>query len=183
MYSNRSPRNYAYQSCAYSRLLISLMLYKDVHMTSENEVSIIKYVELFALLYAILMAFFNLIAHGFDIDLGSGTNIAMLMGASVVTSNQFVTINKRAPEQSEKNKIILGCLLSSFAISVAGVLILISIALGTQGLAEITRILPRLSTLMWLVIMAAVTLFHYLMLNLSFGWHANRYAKKIQLKA
>ncbi len=153
-------------------------------MTSENEVSIIKkYVGLFSLLYAILMAFFNVLARGFDIDLGSGTNIAMLMGASVVTSNQFVTINKRAPKRSEKNRIILGCLLSSFAISVVGVLILVSIALGIQGLADITRVLPRLSALMWLVIMTAVIFFHYLMLNLSFGWHANRYAKKIQLKA
>jgi|GEM_PF-634136 len=152
-------------------------------MTSENKVSTIKYVGLFALLYAILMAFFDLIAHGFDIDLGSGTNIAMLMGAAMVTSNQFVTINKRAPKQPEKNKIVLGCLLSSFVISVVGALLLIIIALGPQGLAEITRILPKLSALTWLVIMAAVTLFHYLMLNLSFGWHANRYAKKIQLKS
>ncbi|MCQ4312827.1 ABZJ_00895 family protein [Pseudomonas stutzeri] len=152
-------------------------------MTSENEVSIIKYVGLFALLYAILMAFFNYIAHGLDIDLGSGANIAMLMGASVITSNQFVTINKRAPEKTEKNKMILGCLLSSLAISIVGTLILISVALGTQGLAEITSILPRLSSLTWLIIMTAVTLFHYLMLNLSFGWHANRYATKIQLKA
>lgn len=159
------------------------MLYKDVLMTSKTEVSIIKYVGLFALLYAILMAFFNFLAHGLGIDLGSGANIAMLMGASVITSNQFVTINKRAPKRPEKTKIILGCLLSSFAISVAGALILISVALGAQGLTEIMRILPRLSTLTWLVIMAAVTLFHYLMLNLSFGWHANRYATKIQLKA
>lgn len=158
-------------------------LYKDVLMTTNNEVPIIKYVGFFALLYAILMTFFNLLAHGFDIDLGSGTNIAMLMGASVVTSNQFVTINKRAPKKQEKNKLILGCLLSAFSISVVGVLILISIALGTQGLAEIIRIFPRLSALMWLIIMASVTLFHYLMLNLTFGWHANRYAKKIQLKA
>jgi len=71
-------------------------------MASENEVSIIKYVGLFALLYAILMTFINLLAHGFDIDLGSGTNIAMLMGASMVTSNQFVTINKRAPKVREE---------------------------------------------------------------------------------
>jgi len=152
-------------------------------MPTKDDVSIIRYVGLFALLHAALMAIFNLIAHGFDIDFGSGANIAMLMGASIITSNQFVAINKRAPKQSEKNKIILGCLLATFAISVVGVLILISVALGFQGLTEISRILPRLSALTWLVIMTAVTLFHYLMLNLSFGWHANKYAKKIQLKA
>lgn len=152
-------------------------------MTLKNKVSVTKYVGLFALLNAILMLFFNVLAHGFDIDLGSGANIAMLMGASIVTSNQFVTINKRAPDKTEKNKLILGCLLSSVAISVAGVAILIFVALGPQGLTEITRILPRLSILTWLAIMTAVTLFHYLMLNLSFGWHANRYATKIQLKA
>ncbi|WP_217474743.1 ABZJ_00895 family protein [Stutzerimonas stutzeri] len=152
-------------------------------MTSKNEISITKYVGLFALLNAILMIFFNSLAHGFDIDLGSGANIAMLIGASMITSNQFVTINKRAPDKAEKNKLILGCLLSSIAMSIAGVAILISVALGPQGLTEITRILPKLSTLTWLVIIGAVTLIHYLMLNLSFGWHANKLASKIQSKA
>ncbi len=142
-------------------------------MTSKNEISVIKYVGLFALLNAALMLFFNVLAHGFDIDLGSGANIAMLMGASIATSNQFVTINKRAPNKTEKNKLILGCLLSSVAISVAGVAILISVALGPQGLAEITSFLPALSIQTWLIVISAVTLFYYLMLNLSFGWHAN----------
>ena len=95
-------------------------------MTSKNEISVVKYVGLFALLNAALMLFFNVLAHGFDIDLGSGANIAMHMGASIATSNQFVAINKRAPNKTEKNKLILGCLLSSVAISVAGVSILIS---------------------------------------------------------
>lgn len=152
-------------------------------MTTNNDVSIIKYVGLFALLYAILMAFFNLLAHGLDIDFGTGANIAMLMGAAMATYNQFVINNKRAPKQSEKNKIALGCLLSTFAISAVGILILISVALGAPGLSEITGILPKLPALTWIVIMTVVTLFHYLMLNLSFGWHANKYAKKIQLKA
>ncbi|WP_256681135.1 ABZJ_00895 family protein [Pseudomonas sp. IC_126] len=152
-------------------------------MILKNEVSVINYVGLFALLNAALMLFFNVLAHGFDIDFGSGANIAMLMGASMTTSNQFVSINKRAPNKSEKNKLILGCLLSSAAISATGVAILFFVALGPQGLIEITRFLPRLSTLTWLAIMTAVTLFYYLMLNLSFGWHANRYATKIQLKA
>lgn len=151
-------------------------------MTSKNEVSVAKYVGLFALLNTILMVFFNVLAHGFDIDLGSGANIAMLMGASIVTSNQFVAINKRAPDKTEKNKLILGCLLSSITISAAGVAIFISVALGPQGLTEITSIIPALSTLTWLVIITAVSLLYYLMLNLSFGWHANKTATKSQLK-
>lgn len=151
-------------------------------MTSKNEISVIKYVGLFALLNAALMLFFNVLAHGFEIDLGSGANIAMLMAASIVTSNQFVAINKRAPDKTEKNKLILGCLLSSVAISAAGVAILISVALGPQGLVEITRILPALSTQTWLIMIIAVTLFYYLMLSLSFGWHANKLAAKIRSK-
>ncbi|WP_407291495.1 ABZJ_00895 family protein [Stutzerimonas zhaodongensis] len=152
-------------------------------MTSKNEISVIKYVGLFALLNAALMLFFNVLALGFDIDFGSGANIAILMGASVVTSNQFVTANKRAPDKSEKNKLIFGCLLSAIAISIVGVAILISIAFGPRGLAEIKSILPALSMQTWFVIISAVTFFHYLMLSLSFGWHANRLAMKIQSKA
>jgi uncharacterized membrane protein len=152
-------------------------------MTSKSKVPVIKYVGLFALLNAALMLFFNVLAHGFDIDLGSGANIAMLMGASMTTSYQFVTINKRAPDKTEKHKLILGCLLSSVAISVAGVAILISVALGPQGLAEITSILPALSIQTWLVVITAATLFYYLMLSLSFGWHANKLATNIQSKA
>jgi len=129
------------------------------------------------------MALFNILAHGFDIDLGSGANIAILMGASVVTSNQFVTTNKRAPREAEKKNLIFGCLLSSFAISISGALILISIFLDIQDLLEIARILPELLGFTWLAILAAITLFHYLVLNLSFGWHANRHATKLQLKS
>lgn len=149
-------------------------------MTSNDNISIGKYVGLFALLYALTMALFNILAHGFDIDLGPGANIAILMAASMVTSNQFATINRRAPRKAEKTKIILGCLLSSFAISAFGVLTLTFIAVGIQETMEITSILPQLSTLTWLVIVTAVTLFHYLVLNLSFGWHATKYASKIQ---
>ena len=152
-------------------------------MTSKNEISVVKYVGLFALLNAALMLFFNVLSHGFDIDLGSGANIAMLMGASIITSNQFVTINKRAPDKREKNKLILGCLISSVAISIAGVAILISVVLGPQGITEITRIVPALSAPTWLIIISAVTSFYYLMLNLSFGWHANKLAMRIQAKA
>lgn len=152
-------------------------------MASKNEVSVTKYVGLFALLNALLMLFFNVLAHGFDIDLGSGANIAMLMGASIITSNKFVTTNKRAPNKAEKNKLTIGCLISSFAISAAGFAILISVALGPQALTEITTILPALFTLTGLVIITVVTLFYYLMLSLSFGWHANKSAKKIQSKA
>ncbi|QUE77464.1 ABZJ_00895 family protein [Stutzerimonas stutzeri] len=152
-------------------------------MTSKNEIPVVKYVGLFALLNAALMLFFNVLAYGFDIDLGSGANIAMLMGASIITSNQFVAINKRAPDKREKNKLILGCLLSSVAISIAGVAILISVVLGPKGITETTKALPTLSTPTWLIIISAVTAFYYLMLNLSFGWHANKLAMRIQAKA
>lgn len=152
-------------------------------MTSKNEISVINYVGLFALLNAALMLFFNVLAYGFDIDLGSGANIAMLMGASIITSNEFVTINQRAPDKTEKYNLILGCLLSSVAISIAGVAILISVVLGPQGITEITGIFSALSAPTWLIIISAVTSVYYLMLNLSFGWHANKLAMKIRSKA
>lgn len=151
-------------------------------MESNNEVSTKKYIGLFTLLYASIMTLFNILLHGFDVDLGSGANTVMLMAASLITSNKFVTINKRAPKKAEKNKLIFGCLLSSFAISILGVIILISIALGAQGFTGITRTLPKLPALAWLTILIAVTLLYYFMLNLSFGWYANRYATKISTK-
>lgn len=152
-------------------------------MTSNDNVSIGKYVGLFTLLQIFLMALFSVLYHSLDIDLGSSTNIAMLMAAAIVTSNQFVTKNKRAPRKTEKNKLVLGCILSSFSISALGALALILIFFGPQGFSEIKGILPQLSALTWLAIFAVVTFIHYLALNLSFGWYANRTASKIVSKA
>ena len=72
-------------------------------MTSKNEISVIEYVGFFALLNAALMLFFNVLAHGFDIDLGSGANIAMLMGASIATS--ICNNQQKSAEQDRKKQV------------------------------------------------------------------------------
>jgi hypothetical protein len=147
-------------------------------MEQNNSVGTKRYIVLFSLTYAGLFALVNVLAHGFNIDIGSGANIGMFIGASSATAIWFVNANKRAPSGPEKKKLIWGCLASSFAISIAGASLVVYIVFGGQGLTEILALLGALHFAIWLLILFAVTLLYYWLLRLTFGWQANMFAKK-----
>jgi hypothetical protein len=140
--------------------------------------SVMKYILFFSAIYAGFMICVNILVHVFNIDIGSGANIAMLIGAGYGAAIKFVQDTKRPPSKYEKRLLSFGCLVSSFLISLVGVAIIIPLALGSSGLAELKQLLNELSITASLLIPVFIGLLYYAILNTLFGWAANKYAAK-----
>jgi peptidoglycan biosynthesis protein MviN/MurJ (putative lipid II flippase) len=144
----------------------------------KNNISLIRYIALFSVIYAALMLLFNAVVYGFNIDIDSSANIAMLLGASYGTIARFVSEQKRTPNTLEKRKLIWGSILSSFIVSLAVVATVLTILGNPEAWDELNQLIHQLSIPIWLGIIAFVTLLYYIVLNLVYGWGAKQFAKK-----
>jgi hypothetical protein len=131
----------------------------------------------FAAIYSGAMLLVNILAFGFDLDLGSGANMGMLFAAGYGSAIKFVTDNKRAPDAAEKRKLVLGSLIIAWLISCVGVAasMVVHGEEASRGLMEVLRQIPAIA---WILILSAVTLVYYLLLSLMYGWAARKYAEK-----
>ena len=145
---------------------------------SKEEVNLKKYFLIFSGYYFVFMAVINILAHGFDIDLGSGANIAMLMSAGYGAAIKFVTDVGRHPSTKEKRLLSLGCLTASFLISALVFIIAIPVAIGVGVFEGISAIFSSISPAIWLGIFTVVGLLYYFALSIIFGWGARKYAEK-----
>ena len=147
-------------------------------MIDESKEQLTKYVMVFSGYYLVFMAIVNILAHGFNIDLGPGANMAMLVGAGYASAIKFVTDLKRAPSKKEKRLLSLGCILASFIISIIGAAIVFSVVEGGDSIAEFVKLFGALPMLAWVAIVIVVCGLYYLVLGLIFGWGAKKYAAK-----
>ncbi|MDP4537476.1 ABZJ_00895 family protein [Alkalimonas collagenimarina] len=145
---------------------------------SQEDVNIKRYVFVFSGYYAAFMCVINVLAYGFDIDLGSSANMAILIGSGYAAAIKFVVELGRAPSAKERRLLSLGCLLSSFIISALGVLIVIPVVLGSGAWEEISELFKTLSPLVWIAITLVIGLLYYFVLTLIFGWMAKKHATK-----
>ena len=145
---------------------------------NETSPSIMKYILIFSAIYAGIMLVINILLHGFDINLGTGANIGMLIGAAYGAMVKFVTDGKRAPLKRETRLLSFGCLMSSVIISTAVMFVITPLVAGSQGMAEIQQLLSALKPLVWVSIFLVVGVIYYFMLSLVFGWVARKYANK-----
>lgn len=144
-----------------------------------NNISVIRYIALFSAVYAGLMLLLNAVVYGFNIDIGSSANIAMLLGAAYGAIIKFVSDQKRTPSQSEKRKLIWGSILSSFAVSLAIVATALISMASPSVWGELKQLLHQVSIPVWLGIFLLVTLLYYAVLNFIYGWGAKQLAKKL----
>jgi hypothetical protein len=139
--------------------------------------SLNRYWMTFAAIYGGAMLLVNVLVHGFDLDLGSGANLAMLFAAGYGTAIKFVTDNKRAPDAAEKRKLALGSLAIAWLLSIFAVVLMV-IGLGEDVSRELFEVLQKVPAVVWILIVSVITLLYYLLLNLMYGWGARRYAAK-----
>lgn len=144
-------------------------------------VSLSRYWLAFAASYVGVMVLINILVHGFDLDLGSSTNISMLFAAGYISATKFVTDHKRAPDADEKRKLVWGSLAIAVSISVVAVGLLLLIV-GEDASTGLAQLLGGLPTIAWMIIIAVVLLLHYFILSLMYGWAARRYAEKVIAK-
>jgi len=148
-------------------------------MEQNNSSQIKNYLILFLLIYTSLTTALILISYIFDFDPGSGGNIGITIGASFYTSFKFVNEHKRAPNKYEKNYLVWGCLAILIIVSLLAAGLYISIVAGPEGFQELLDLYNELPGSIWIGIYFGVTLFLYVLLNLSFGWQARKIAAKL----
>jgi hypothetical protein len=144
----------------------------------EDRINLTKYILIFSAIYAGIFGFVNVLLHGFNIDVGSGANMAMLIGAGYGAAINFVNDNERAPDKKESNILALFCFLSTAVISVFGTLILTFLVMSGTEAEGLKELLSSLSPVIWVIIFSVIGVFYFLILKLIFGWGANKYASK-----
>nr|WP_315493757.1 ABZJ_00895 family protein [uncultured Rhodoferax sp.] len=140
-----------------------------------------RYWVIFALIYAGVMLLVNVVTHGFNIDLGSGANVAMLFAAGYGSAIKFVNDNKRAPDAVEKRKLIWGSFSISIAISIVAMFVL-SMILGEESWREFIQFLHEVPVIVWTITIPVITLLYYFLLSFMYGWGARKYAEKATAK-
>ena len=144
----------------------------------EDRVNLKKYILIFSAIYAGIFVFVNVLLHGFNIDVGSGANMAMLIGAGYGSAINFVNDNERAPDKKESNILALLCFLSTAVISIFGTFILTLFVMSGAEAEGLKELLSSLSPVIWIIIASVIGFFYFLILKLIFGWGANKYASK-----
>lgn len=145
-----------------------------------NNSSVVRYIALFSAIYAGLMLVLNMVVYGFDFDIGSSANMAILFGAAYGTVSKFVSDHKRAPSKMEKQILIWGCICSAFVVSLGIVALFLTLAGDSTAWDQLSLLISQLSASVWLGIFLFVTLMHYAVLYVIYSWGAKRFAKKFQ---
>tara|TARA_B100000767_G_C19700905_1_gene508373 strand:+ start:923 stop:1348 length:426 start_codon:yes stop_codon:yes gene_type:complete len=133
----------------------------------------------FSAVYAGIFALVNVLLQGFDVDVGSGVNMAMIFGAAYGSAITFVKDNGRAPDKKESNVLSFYCLLSTYVISLLGTSIIVLLVMPEPDVQELKQLLVSLSPVIWIVIAIVVGVLYFLMLKFVFGWGARKYASTL----
>lgn len=148
-----------------------------------SDISIKKYLGIFALTYSVSAIALTAISFWLDLSNNTGTSIAILLVAAMVTSGIFVKDNKRVPSKSERNRLLWGSFGASWLISI--ILTLIVLALFTNK-TEQAALLELMLGLGWIIIglvVLFVSVLHWFILFLVYKLTAKRQLAALEKKA
>ena len=139
-----------------------------------------KYIFIFSTVYIILSILLLILLNFIDLP---NTTIAIvsIMAAAIFTVQSFVKEQSRAPDTSEKNQLVWGCLISTIAIgsllSVIPLIVSADIDSLNNVLRNVLDVIP-----LWLLILSIfiAILIQYLILKFSFGYFANKIVKNMK---
>ncbi|MBJ8419031.1 ABZJ_00895 family protein [Acinetobacter courvalinii] len=131
-----------------------------------------KYILTFSAAYALAMIIIAILETFFKAP--SGSSIICLISGGSCAAAFFVKDYQRIPEPSEKKALVWGCFFASIIISIIATIISIMIFPET---APFLAAIAELPIWIWLFAISFTALLHYLVLSLSFGWMAKRFAK------
>ena len=145
--------------------------------------SVKKYIGVFLLMNMIGAMILGLLKTFFNFDLGIVATIGILIAASFGTTLMFVKAKKRAPEPSEKRRLVWGCFMGGGILTILGLLLSILLESGYQGVLETFTSLQENASLPRLGIAIGLSMsLVYLMLTLAFGWYARRVETNLSKK-
>lgn len=143
--------------------------------TNAANVTIRRYLRLFAFVYFCASIVGDLLIIYFEIDRNIGLSLGMLMASAFITGAKFVMDKKRCPEKEERQKLIWGSLLLSIVISVIVPLLMIYVNVGLEGIKSLAALLA-IPQLYWIIAVAIMTLVYWIVLTLSYGWGVKKFA-------
>ena len=145
---------------------------------NEASPSLLKYTLFFSALYAAMLIIINVLQFGFGIDVGSGANMGMLIGAGLGAAIKFVQDVSRPPTNKEKRLLSLGCVIASLFISIISLMLTVNFAFNADEVAQLDEILNKLSLVVWSLITIFICALYYFALLFIFGWGAKKFATK-----
>jgi hypothetical protein len=92
-----------------------------------------------------------------DVDLGSGTGTAAIIGSALAVASMFVKDMRRSPTPAERSRLTWWSLAATYAFSLVavGIFIAVTAMLGYgDDLREIGKALANLPLFMWFIIIA-----------------------------
>lgn len=145
---------------------------KGVTEECQGDVNLKKYLLRFFLIHIALMVLLGFVSSVLNIDFGSGMSVVILMCSAMYTVGAFIQDNKRAPNQSEKNKLVW---YSFFILLGLSMIIGASLLLPLIAHVGLTSLLDDIGTLifssLFFLFLIAIQI---ILLYLCYGWLANK---------
>ena len=123
----------------------------------------------FGLTYAGLIALATTVAVALSIEVPSGVNAALLMGAVLVACSSYAKANDRPVPQAAKPRVVLGML--GIDLAVQAVLVLFASAGG---------VLPEIPLVAWAGVAVGVGALHALMIYWAIGLAGRQFLKQAE---
>jgi len=148
----------------------------------DEDVNVFKYAMRFSIAYFLLLLLLAVILTLLNIDGNTGGSIGALLGAVAIVVHKFVDDNERAPNKTEKRKLVW---LSYFlSLLVSGLLFSLVILLleGTSGFVFLASIFSQLGSLITIGIIIFVSFIYLMALSFGYGSLAKIHIKALQKK-
>ena len=139
---------------------------------------VLKSLGAFSCSYAAALVVLLVVTTFFEIDLGTGGNIAAVVAAGMLAGTKFANIVKRIPDKSERTKLTLGCLVVSFAISFL-LAALITLALPAEIQNSTWQALASLPVVFFLGAIVFVTVLYFGVIWFAVGMGAKNAVKQL----
>lgn len=146
---------------------------------TDTSPSLAKYIGVFAVCYALCLLILNIVTASFDIQLGRGVEIGVLVASIYVAAASFAGKQSRGPSRAEGLKLALGSLAATYVVSLAAGYIALTIA-GIPPLDVVSAFVQRYGLGVVAASVAFVTLLYFVMLAILYCWFGRLVARQQQ---
>ncbi|MES9856907.1 MAG: ABZJ_00895 family protein [Sedimenticola sp.] len=145
----------------------------------EQNAGVGKYIFRFGLVHLAILVGLSIVFTILEIESNSGVTIAALIGAAAAAVSKFIQDNKRAPNSSEKTKLVWLSYLVSWVVSLA--LAGIFFYLSNEG-GQLIEAMKSIDLAIIIGIVALVSVFYLGALSLAYGYMARKQFDGMQKK-
>ncbi len=139
-----------------------------------ESVNIRKYIISFSACYTIGVVTVFIVLTVLDLEGNSGISVGILIASALYAVIKFIDDNKRAPNKTEKNKLVWQSLLMSWLVSLVLFLIAAVVILETEDISFLGELVTQTNIAIFLGAAVFITLIQWGILVYSYGPLAKR---------